>query len=569
MKKKVNLDDVTILDLLYVLTKKYNGKTALQIKEKQGMRTLTYDQLRETSVGVSTFLINEDVAPGTHIAILTENRPEWAVAFFGIISAACVTVPIDAKLSLKEITFILNDSKAECLFLSKKFLESIYEHKEELPHIKYLICLDQHEKPDVRYLYDLTWEEGKDRNRPEAVKPQNPMVIVYTSGTTGVAKGVQLSYRNLLFEVMSLYELIQFSPADSFVSILPLNHMLEITGGLIAPLYGGSTVTYAETLKPTHLIKLLQETKATGMICVPLVLKMFYGGIIREVEKLSPLKQKIFKGLIAISRLLLKCNLRVGKLLFGSVHRKFGKHFKYFVSGGAPLDVQLEEDFDALGFMILQGYGLTETSPVITANTPRARRYGSVGKPLRGAQVKIAKVNESDQEGEILVKGPNIMMGYYNRPDKTAEVLKDDWFYTGDLGYLDKDGFLFISGRAKNLIVLGAGKKVFPEEVEQVIGESPYIREICVLGKKATTGRKAGTEEVFAVIVPEVDKFPKEDQKNEEKIRAAVAKDISRLSENLAEYKRILDFMLYFDELSKTSTRKIKRKEVRRIIESV
>jgi len=231
--------------------------------------------------------------------------------------------------------------------------------------------------------------------------------------------------------------------------------------------------------------------------------------------------------------------------------------------------VQLEEDFDALGFMILQGYGLTETSPVITANTPRARRYGSVGKPLRGAQVKIAKVNESDQEGEILVKGPNIMMGYYNRPDKTAEVLKDDWFYTGDLGYLDKDGFLFISGRAKNLIVLGAGKKVFPEEVEQVIGESPYIREICVLGKKATTGRKAGTEEVFAVIVPEVDKFPKEDQKNEEKIRAAVAKDISRLSENLAEYKRILDFMLYFDELSKTSTRKIKRKEVRRIIESV
>ena len=366
---------------------------------------------------------------------------------------------------------------------------------------------------------------------------------------------------------MAIYELIQFTPQDSFISILPLNHMLEITGGLIAPLYGGSTVTYCPTLKPAQIISLMREVKATGMICVPLVLKMFYNGIMKEVDKLSGFKKRLFKILTGISKLFLRLNVNLGTLLFKGVHRKFGKRFKYFVSGGAPLDIQLEKDFDALGFTILQGYGLTETAPVIALNTPKFKRYGSVGKPLKGVEVKIVKKSESEQEGEIIARGANIMKGYYHNPEKTAESIRDGWYYTGDLGYLDKDGFLYISGRAKNLIVLGGGKKIFPEEVEQVVGESPYIKEICVLGKKATQGLKAGTEEVFAVVVPDLDRFSPEDKKDEHKIRTKISQEITSLSQNLAEYKRISDFKLHFEELPKTSTRKIKRKQVQAMLD--
>lgn len=566
MKRQVDLKNVTILDLLYILTKKYNGHPALQVKEKDVLRIITYDQLREQSVGVSTFLIEEAFGPQTPVALLTENRPEWAIAFFGIISAACITVPLDAKLSLKEITFILNDSGAQCIFLSGKFLDVILEHKDTFPHLKHIVCFDSHQKQGVFSLKDMQWQEGKSMNRPEAVKPDNTVVVIYTSGTTGVAKGVELSYRNLLFETMSLYELIQFSPADSFVSILPLNHMLEITGGLVAPLYGGATVTYCPSLKPAQIISLMHETKATGMICVPLVLKMFYNGIIKEVEKLSFIQRVLFNALLRISRLFLGYGIGCGKLFFRNIHNKFGEKFKFFVSGGAPLDIGLEKDFDVLGFTILQGYGLTETSPVVAVNTVRQRKYGSVGKPLNEVEVKIVKKTENGVEGEILVRGPNVMKGYYRSPEKTAEVIKDGWFYTGDLGYLDKEGFLYISGRAKNLIVLGGGKKVFPEEVEQVISESPFIKEICVLGRKAAEGLKQGTEEVFAVIVPDENRFSPEAFGDKEAVRRKIQEELSRLSSNLAEYKKISDFALYYDELPKTSTRKVKRNEVVKLI---
>ncbi|MDD4954898.1 MAG: AMP-binding protein [Candidatus Omnitrophica bacterium] len=569
MKKHVNIENVGILDLLYILTKKYNSKPALQIKEGGKLTKVSYDDLRERSVGASTFLIEKQIPKGAHIAILSENRPEWAIAFFGIISAACVTVPIDAKLSLREIFFILNDSKSECIFVSEDFVKTIYEHKNELPFVKHIICFGKTEIPGIFYLNDLKRKDDAQGNRPKDVSSEDSMLIVYTSGTTGVAKGVELSYKNLLFEVMSLYNLIKFTPDDSFVSLLPLNHTLEITGGLIAPLYGGATVTYCDTLKPANIISLMNEVKATGMICVPLILKMFYGGIIKEAEKQAAAKRRAFYVLFNLSHLMLKLNIRIGRIIFKKIYKKFGKNFKCFVSGGAPLDVTLEKNFNALGFTILQGYGLTETAPVVSVNTFEKRRYGSVGRPLSGVSVKILKASESVLDGEIVVRGPNVMKGYYNGLQKTEEVLRGGWFYTGDIGYIDEDGFLFISGRIKNLIVLGGGKKIFPEEVEQVMSESPYIKEVCVLGRQAKGGIRAGSEEVYAVIVPNTDKFSEEEKKDKEKIKNKISSELNKLSENLAEYKRISDFSLYFDELPKTSTRKIKRKDVLNLIEKL
>ncbi len=566
MKKHVNLDNVGILDLLYILTKKYNQKAALQIKDKDTFRKITYDDLRERSVGVSMFLIDKQIQKGARVAILTHNRPEWAIAFFGTISAACITVPIDTKLSLKEITFILNDSGTEVLFVSIDFLKMIYPIRSEFKNLKVIVCFEKPEQNDVFYLDDLKKEAQKQENRPKDVGSENTVVIVYTSGTTGVAKGVELSYKNILFEAMSLYSLIKFDMDDSFISILPLNHMLEITGGLIAPLYAGATVTYCETLKPNQIISLMHEVKATGMICVPLILKMFYSGIIKEVEKQPKYKQKIFYFLFNLSHFFLKLNINIGRILFSGIYKKFGKNFKCFVSGGAPLDVQLEKNFNALGFIVLQGYGLTETAPVVCVNTYRARRYGSVGRPLKGVKISIVKASPKTKDGEIIVSGPNVMKGYYNNLEKTLEVLKNGWFYTGDIGYL-RNGFLFISGRLKNLIVLGGGKKVFPEEIEQVMSESPYIKEICVLGKKAKEGLKAGTEEVCAVIVPNLDRFNTKERADKNAIDEKILAELNRLSTNLAEYKRISDYMLYFDELPKTSTRKLKRGSIKELIE--
>lgn len=569
MRKEVNLENITILDLLYVLTKKYGGQPALQAKDKGKIVSISYDDLRQRSVDVSAFLIKNDIKPDAHIAILSENRPEWAAAFFGIISSACVTIPVDAKLSIKEVTFILNDSQSECLFVSKKWLDEILKNRDSFVHLKYIVSFDSCEKEGVINLTDLKCHVDDVRNRPNDVASDNTVLIVYTSGTTGIAKGVELTYKNLLFEVMSLYEIISFTPQDSFISILPLNHMLEITGGLVAPLYGGAKVTYCDSLKPQVIISLMREVKATGMISVPLILKMFYNGIMKEVQALPAYKKKIFGILSAVSKLSLRLKFPLGRFLFRSIHKKFGTDFKYFVCGGAPLDPRLEEDFDVLGFRILQGYGLTETSPVVAVNRLSNRKYGSVGRPLRGVEVNILKNSQIDKEGEILVKGQCVMKGYYNSPEKTNEVIKGGWFYTGDLGYIDDDGFLYISGRVKNLIVLGAGKKVFPEEVEQVMNESIYIKEICVLGRKAAKGVRMGTEEVYALIVPNRDSFSKDDRDNKDIIRRKIAGELNRLSGNLAEYKKIHDFSLYFAELPKTSTRKIKRKEVVNIIEAL
>ena len=264
-----------------------------------------------------------------------------------------------------------------------------------------------------------------------------------------------------------------------------------------------------------------------------------------------------------VSKFLLNFRIRAGKIFFKKIHQQFGGALRCFVSGGAPLDAVVEEDFTIWGFNVLQGYGLTETSPVLTANTFTQRKYGSVGIPLKGVEIKIvAQAEGNSKEGEIVVRGPNIMRGYYRNKEKTDEVIRDGWFHTGDIGYLDKDGFLYITGRIKNMIVLGGGKKVHPEEVEEVMSKSDYIKEICVLGKKATAGLKAGTEEVFAVIVPNLDAFDAAKKQDKGFIREKISSEINILSENLAEYKKISDFTLYFDELPKTSTRKIKRKEV-------
>ncbi|MDD5584833.1 MAG: AMP-binding protein [Candidatus Omnitrophica bacterium] len=563
--KRVPLHVITITDILEKINKQYGEIPALQVKLKDGsFKALSYVNLGRRAVDLSSKLIQLGIVKNDRVAILSQSRPEWSIALFGIISCAGITVPLDVKLSEKEIQFILNDSQAKCVIVSAQYLGVIDALKSSLPELKHIILMDDSDRKDLILLKDLKMKEGEQKYYP--IHPQDTSIMVYTSGTTGVAKGVELTYDNLMFQVRSISDIIRYSSKDQFLSILPLNHMLEITGGLIAPLYAGSCITYAESIKTTTLLALMKETRTTNMICVPLVLKMLHDGIMKKIENLSQRKRTIFYALLNISKFLLRYNIRIGRLLFISIHREFGGRLRGFVSGGAPLSIDIEVTMNALGFRVLQGYGLTETAPVIAVNTFKDNKFGSVGKPLPGVEVTILKENEQAKDGEILTRGPHLMKGYYCNPEKTAEVIKDGWLHTGDIGYLDNEGFLFISGRARNLIVLGAGKKVFPEEVEEVLSKSRYIKEICVIGKIATKGVRKGCEEVYAVIVPHVDAFDSEIQGDKEKIKDVISHEMNRLSENLAEYKRVVDFDVWFDELPKTATRKIKRKVVAEII---
>ncbi len=559
-KAKVSFKNVTIIELLVAINRRYSNLPALQIKEGDKFRAISYTELGKRTSDTAYNLKKLGVEKGDRVAILSESRPEWAIAFFGIVSCAGVTVPMDIKLSDAEMEFILNDSGTKCVFVSKKLLETILRIKPRLQFLQNIISFDETTDKGINLLKDFKVPEEEIAYRD--IQPDDTALIVYTSGTTGVAKGVELTYKNLLFEIMALNKYINFSPKNNFLSILPLNHMLELTGGLIAPLYAGACVTYCNSLKPPVLIKLMQETQTTTMLCVPLVLKMFNNGIFKKADGMKPVKRKIFYLMLGLSKFLLNFNIHIGKILFSKLHKQFGGKLKCFVSGGAPLDPNVEEDFNAFGFNVLQGYGLTETSPVVTVNTFSERKYTSVGIPLKGVEIRIERAKSKDTEGEIIVKGPNIMRGYYKKPEKTAEVLKDGWFYTGDIGHIDDDGFLYITGRVKNMIVLGGGKKVHPEEIEEVMSKSGLIKEMCVVGRKATSGLKAGTEEVFAVIVPNEDVLTEEEKKDKESVKGKIASEINNLSEALADYKRISDFMLYFGELPKTSTRKVKRKEV-------
>lgn len=557
--RKDSLKNVTIIELMVAITRRYSDIPALQVKEGGNFRSISYIDLGRRTSDTAYNLKKLGIERADRVAILSESRPEWAIAFFGIISCAGITVPMDIKLSDSEIEFILNDSGAKCIFISEKFLERVTNLRPKLRYLEHIISLDNTGREGVLLLKDFKVPENEIAHRE--ITPEDTALIVYTSGTTGVAKGVELIYKNLLFEVMSLHDLITFSPKDEFLSILPLNHMLEITGGFLGPLYAGSTVTYCESLKPVNILSLMKETKTTVMICVPLVLKMFHNSIMKKIDDMPKAKRLVFKTMLHMSRFSLKFHIRLGKVFFASLHKQFGGYVRAFVSGGAPLDPVVESDFNAMGFRVLQGYGLTETSPVITVNNFTECKYGSVGKPLEGIEVKILLNNDSgSKEGEIITRGPHIMKGYYKSAEKTAEVLREGWFYTGDIGYFDDDGFLFISGRIKNLIVLGAGKKVFPEEVEEVMSGSQYIKEICVLGKVAQKGIRKGCEEVFAVIAPNFDIFDKEKRVDKDFIRKKINLELLRLGENLAEYKRIMDFEVWYDELPKTSTRKVKRK---------
>ena len=401
-------------------------------------------------------------------------------------------------------------------------------------------------------LFDIEKDLGRPRSLDETA------LIVYTSGTTGNPKGVMISFGNIYSQLRDFESMFKLTHEHTLLSILPLNHLLELDCGFFGMLYMGAKIVYIKSLNPKELTTVMKEKRITNMIVVPLVAKMLKNSIDKQIKKQSKAAQSIFKILYNLAKFMPR---KIRRLMFKTIIDGLGGRLECFICGGAPLEDGVAEFFERIGIPIFQGYGLTETSPTISTNRYGHSKIGTVGQALPSVIVKIA------DNGEILATGPNVMQGYYNKPEMTAEVIDEDgWFHTGDIGEIDKDGFIKITGRIKNMIVLGGGKKIFPEEVEAVLETSELIKEVCVMSLMIKSGNKAGTEEVGAIITPSDELL----QKSDNEIQNELEKEVKRLAdENLAPYKAPTVVVLHREELPKTSTRKVKRKDLKEWYESL
>ena len=519
-----------LLELLNNSVCSFSDNIALSLGDK----SVTYDDLENSSEKVASHLQSCDVRKGDHIAILSENRTEWGIAFFGIVKVGAAAVCMDSLLEEKEIEFILKNSESVCVFTSETFVQMLNNISDSLPNLREIIQLGE--------IHRL---EGHPFSAP-AIDPDDTAILIYTSGTMGSQKGVMLSHRSIALDTAGIYERIPYKPGTTFLSLLPLSHMFGITVGFLAPLYNGATAAYSPSLKGYEILDTMQGTKANIMVVVPLMLRIFYNMLNEKIQQLPALTRGLVKVNFAVCRFLRKIGVNAGKALFRKVHKTFGGHLKFFTCGGAPLDPEIEKYFYTLGLPVFTGYGLTEASPIVAANTPKERKVGSVGRPLPRVEVKISEA------GEILVRGPIIMKGYHKNESATREILREDWLYTGDIGEVDEDGYLFIRGREKNVIVTSSGLKIFPEEIEVQVSKSRYIEEVCILG------RKVGDEEqAYGVIRPD---YALLGGMQREEIRAKIKQELEEYQRDFPLYKKVSAFEIWDQELPKTTTRKIKRK---------
>lgn len=560
MAKKSELRNSCILSHIEAKTANYANRIALGIRGRYGWREFTYQGLGLLSRKIARYLIEDlEFKKGDGIAILSESKPEYGACVFASTLSGGTIIPLDIKLSEYELKSILSDCLPTVMFVSLKYLDMAVELQKEISSIKHLILIDEHtQKSDIVDIYSLP-EQYNAKWRQRSSK--STAFIIYTSGTTGAPKGVEISFKNVNAQLEALTdavnEILPQGEKITMLSILPMNHLFEMTVGFSVFLNFGFTIYYTTSLKPKDITDIMKEKGIQFMIVVPAFLKLLKAGIEKEINNSPIITQYGFKFLYHLAKFI--PSYEVKKCLFKKIHDSFGGKFFGCISGGAPLDLDVAKFFERIGIKVYQGYGLSETSPVVSVNTNKRNVIGSVGHPVRNFETKIDK-----DTGELWLRGPSIMKGYHNQPELTAEVIdQDGWLHTGDIARIDRNGHIFITGRIKNMIVLNGGKKVFPEEVEAVLEKSSYISEVCVLGTSRTFGAKDGTEEVTAVVVPKTELY---NSYSEEDVERMIKLDVKSLSERLAQYKRPTNIVISREELPKTTTRKVKRKEVKELI---
>jgi len=570
-----NFREITDLrDMLVSSVHLYSEKDAYLVKRVKGgeYEPIKYRQVLQEVNALGTALIDMGLA-GTKIAVIGENSYEWVLAYLAVACGVGVIVPLDRELPQEEIANLLARSEASAVFYSKKLATQVKEAEEllETP-LKYNVCkcsCDEFAEvsaemaglaPQNLCLEELI-EKGKklveagDRRFIDAkINPDLMCALLFTSGTTGLAKGVMLSHKNITANVYNMSKYVNIPPDDFGLSVLPMHHSYELTCHIFTGIYQGMTIAICEGLK--SILKNMQEAPAGVMLGVPLIFEAIHRRIMKQAMTLGKYN-KLRKAIAVSKKLKLYNHPKIVKAMFKDIHETFGGHMNLFIAGGAAIDPTVIEDMQAMGIPMIQGYGMTENAPIIAVNKDRYSKPAAAGLPMPGTEVRIVD-QDKNGVGEIICKGPSVMLGYYNNTEETNEVLKDGWLYTGDYGYFDRDGFLYVCGRKKSVIVTKNGKNIFPEEVEFYLSQSPYIIECLVHGfEDEKSGDIVVKAEVFLddeAIETAMGKKPTE----EERV-SFIKAEIDKINDKMPIYKKVKRFNIREEEFEKTTSRKIKR----------
>lgn len=527
------------------------GRPAVEVQRADALEVWTYAELHAAAVTVAATLAADGVATGDRCALLADNDAQWCATYLGILKIGAVAVPLDTNYGPPQVRAILADAGPRVLFAGRRLEAVARDALVDLPGIR-LAPLEPggRARPDDRPV-----------SLPAAAAPadhdsHSPAVILYTSDP----KGVVLSHANLLAERDAAFAVVAVSEQDSVLGVLPLFHALAQLANLLLPFAAGARVVFLESVSSAELVRALGERRITIFACVPQFFYLIHQRILAEVSRGGPTARVGFRALLAASFRLRRLGFNLGPYLFRRVHALLGAQMRLFVTGGSKFDPAVGRDLYALGFTILQAYGLTETSGAATLNRPDEAHLDSVGRALPGVELSLVPSDDVSVDGEIAVRGPIVMQGYFNRPAATAEVLRDGWLLTGDLGRLDGEGRLTITGRRKEMIVLPSGKNVYPEEVEAVYQQSPFVKEVCVMG--VTRDDQPTSEHLFAIVVPDMEVLRAR--------RIANAGDLVRfeiegLSVHLPPHQRALGYDVWFEPLPRTTTGKLRRHEIARL----
>lgn len=545
-------------DMLKKSGEKYGKNIAYKLRQEEGKyKLITHEQVRKMVDGLGTSLINMGLKD-KRIAIIGENRYEWEIAYLSIVCGTGIVVPLDKSLPENELESLIERSEVEAIICSKKYIETLKKIKNN--KLKYIISMDLEKTEDeiisekelIKKGIELV-KKGNKRFTEAEIDNSKMNIMLFTSGTTSLSKAVALSHKNICSNLMDLASTLDVNSNDIFLSFLPLHHVFECTVGFLFAFYIGAQIVFCDGIR--HIPENLKEYKVSVMASVPAIYERLFKIVRKQIEKSGNLEE------ILINEEKHKNDtIEEKKEVFKEIHNMFGGNIKLFISGAASLDAKIEQKFRNLGFNIVQGYGLTETSPIVAVGNKKYHKIGSIGKAVPSVQVKLLNINDNGV-GELAVKGPNVMLEYYGNKEATKNVIKDGWFSTGDLAKIDEEGYIFICGRKKNVIVLKNGKNIYPEEMESLINKEDGIDESFIFGKPIS--EDPTNIKIFAKIVYNKEFF--KDQTQEE-ITKEISKKISAINKSMPRYKSIRGIIVSEEPLIKTTTNKIKREKNLEII---
>lgn len=547
-------------DMLNKTKEMYKDKIAYKIRKKENEKeyiNLTHGQVRDMIDNLGTALIDIGLKD-KRIAVIGENRYEWEIAYLAIVCGTGVVVPLDKSLPENELESLIERSEVEAIFCSEKYEEVLTKIKfNESNKLKHIISMDRTVSKDGIYSEKelikkgkILLEKGKKDFINAKIDSEKMSIMLFTSGTTSASKVVALSHRNICSNLMDIGSILDITSDDTLLSILPIHHVFECTVGFLFSLYKGATTVFCDGLR--HIVENLNEYKVSVMACVPGIYERIFMMIRKQLEKQGKLEEILEK-----EENLKNASMKDKKKAFQDIHNLLGGNIKLFISGAAALDSKIEDGYRRLGFNLVQGYGLTETSPVVAVGTNKEYRCGSIGKTVPSVEAKLVDIN-FEGIGELAVKGPNVAMGYYNDSKATKEAFRGDWFYTGDLAKIDEDGYIFICGRKKSVIVLKNGKNIFPEEMESLVNKIEGVKESFIFGKRQSRDTENVKINVKIVFDREIVKNAYKVETDDE-IYKVLFEKIKELNRQMPKYKAIRGMILSEKDLIKTTTNKIKR----------